>query len=362
MHSLLVPQRGFKLPELLIGLVLVFFAALILSHYSQDRDKDRETLTKSNLSTIQIALERYAVDHGGHYPSYILGGTRQGWQDWHTAYDEPSPDLSTSQNAWVGDLLIEGGYITDYPKNPFVDERVPSPIGADPRFGFKSGAIMGNGLDDPKVFGGGSSKAGWMGLEQTWRTQVAMRVAADKAVPYAMGGHRTGITPNGRDVEWVSTHWPGNFFYRSIPTRWYIGKYDGVSAPWEGFDPDTIDQYILGGYGATATEGQDLIRLESKDPAGNQLYYDHPPPGEEQSARMIGKIGWIIDYWGWGSWEGGLPEVVGGGNAWQGPMFSPYSWYRQNASGNANGDAIYGAPDGVPDGIIIVLTSPQDQP
>jgi hypothetical protein len=102
----------------------------------------------------------------------------------------------------------------------------------------------------------------------------------------------------------------------------------------------------MGGYGAEGTVGTDVIRLEYLDPDGNRLGWRCPPPFDEECFQ----VGYELFTGGFGS-PGGLPEVFGGGDVFQGPA-NPY-----NKDEDHPDEFIYGAPDGVPDGVIIVLTN-----
>ncbi|MCB1187130.1 hypothetical protein KDL29_08190 [bacterium] len=72
------------------------------------RSRAREAETKQNLQTIQLALERYEVDYvTGTYPLWLSGGAVSG-----TLSEAGSSRLKL-------DPLLEDGYFTKYPPNPF---------------------------------------------------------------------------------------------------------------------------------------------------------------------------------------------------------------------------------------------------
>ena len=103
---------------------------------------------------------------------------------------------------------------------------------------------------------------------------------------------------------------------------------------------------MLGAYGSGRTNGMDIIRLIWWNPAGERLFWRSPPPFAEDSFYLG------YEYFDDGFDEpGGLPEVFGGGDEWNGPSW-PY-----NKSEEHMDQFIYGAPDGVEDGIILVLTN-----
>ena len=64
-------SRGFTFAELLVALfVFALVSAATVPHFVNARAKARESEVKSNIHTIQIAIERYAVDTGGVYPLF----------------------------------------------------------------------------------------------------------------------------------------------------------------------------------------------------------------------------------------------------------------------------------------------------
>ncbi len=79
-------------------------------NYGPGPDKSPEAEIKSNIHTIQIAVERLCVDKG-EYPPYLLGGDKEGWDYYNANRPDGAPYLI--------DPLIEGGYTTSYPENPF---------------------------------------------------------------------------------------------------------------------------------------------------------------------------------------------------------------------------------------------------
>jgi hypothetical protein len=160
---------------------------------------------------------------------------------------------------------------------------------------------------------------------------------------YLFGGRKNWNEGATSDV--LYTFWPGNFFYKAT-TDQQISR-QGFTIP----VPNTnigghFNRYIIGGYGAEGSPGRDVIRLEAWDPDGDRVGWRCPPPFEEECFTC----GYELFGGGFGS-AGGLPEVFGGGDAWNGP------WYPYNQSDNNRGEFIYGAPDGVNDGVILVLTN-----
>ncbi len=351
-----------------ILLFIIFLGAVIIPNVVQSLRKSKEAQVKSNIHTIQIALERYMTDNG-QYPAYLLGGDIEGWQAWHDRWDGVNDidmgDGRIASNADVKDPLIEYGYITSYPHNPFVDDRAGRRIIArtnvdgtnnhgdgDPRFGFK-GNVMGQGLDDMNFFCGARYPFdyGWSEIE-TRRTLDRgdwMNVPEEFKNPetnmyYLFGGRRA---PEGHEDDVVYTFWPGNFFYKA--TSSVLTTSDGRTHPPNTFGTglENYDRYILGGYGAEGTRGQDAFRLEPFDPDGNRVRWQCSDSNEEDF--------YYCGYEYFESWDvlrqsGGLPEVFGAGDEYTGP----FRFYTRLMAGSES-EFIYCAPDGVPDGVILCL-------
>ncbi|MCG3152531.1 MAG: hypothetical protein GEEBNDBF_01832 [bacterium] len=105
---------GFTLVELLVVLSIALALVSIGWPYwweAPQRARTRES--HWGLRQVQVAIERYGVDAGGHYPEFLYGG------DFSDDYASTSADV---QSAWPGDVdvLLEHGYLGSYPRNPFV--------------------------------------------------------------------------------------------------------------------------------------------------------------------------------------------------------------------------------------------------
>ena len=122
-------NRGFTLIEVLvIGAVMLLVIAVLLPGFVRSRETEREEEVKSNIHAIQIALERYAVDAGGFYPYMLYGGD---YTDTFAQLGAPvNPDTGMSfymppedpaYQPFPGDFdaLIQYGYLSAYPFNPF---------------------------------------------------------------------------------------------------------------------------------------------------------------------------------------------------------------------------------------------------
>jgi len=149
-----INRRGFTLVELLVvmGIILIL-VALAIPAVNSARNRAKDTEVKAGCNTIQSALERYAVDHGGHYPGahwerdangrYEVGPALIGGlptfensttprKDFYVPHDndasrglsglsgEPAffPDGTANPNQV--DALVVSGYLENYPANPFL--------------------------------------------------------------------------------------------------------------------------------------------------------------------------------------------------------------------------------------------------
>ena len=89
-------NKGFTLIELLVVILIIgILLALIVPNFVMFQERARRASVKNNMHVIQTALEAYAVDHMGNYPSeevfeeeeesmllcYFPGGDRFGVDD-----------------------------------------------------------------------------------------------------------------------------------------------------------------------------------------------------------------------------------------------------------------------------------------
>ncbi len=383
----LIKERGFTLIELLVVITIIgILAAIALPNYIKAKDKAKEAEVKANIHTVQVAIERYDVDQA-RYPSFLLGGDTEGWTKWHHTYDVAGVPSDEVSNNLVQDVLVQYGYITSYPVNPFVNDGMSiiqstaavgtgpggqfQPGDGDPRFGF-NGKVMGNGLSDPayyeyRIIGIPPVETP---LIETKRTLDPLLNGANVdalgflepklGIHWMMGGRLAFDNSEPPEPITVSVFWPGNFFYRGLFDHPLERK------GWTWYDPGTIpggtkmNRYILGGYGSTRTAGKDVIRLETcvYGEPDQPLYYRLPAPWYKYAKNSGIRCGYSIDG-GSPSQDGsGLPEVCGGGDGFTGPFY-PYN-RGDDGEGFSYGQFIYGAPDGHPDGVILVLTAGAD--
>jgi prepilin-type N-terminal cleavage/methylation domain-containing protein len=371
-------QRGFTLIELLVVITIIgILAAIALPNYIKAKDKAKEAEVKSNCHTIQIALERYATDHSGAYPNYILGGDKRGWDERSGCRaltfnkNDNSPDAE--QDRPSRDPLIHFAYVTSYPDNAFIDpgEGITSVVpwtGAsyrlgdgDIRFGW-TGEIMGNTLDDPRFLWTKAGEANHSRLRWTMFPIESHYIGVlDDNSPnsfYCMGGLPQwtlagGSDPNGQAVK---AFWPGQFFYRCGGDFFVANPENVVGSVYEdiwGWPYMRVNKYVLGGYGSPRTDGMDVIRLTTVDGTTASVQggamdgkisgaYYQDPSDTSRSHPDYPDI--QVTY--------SNPEVFGGGERGLMPMF-PYTE-------PGTKDWIFGAADGYRDGVVLVLTSGSD--
>jgi prepilin-type N-terminal cleavage/methylation domain-containing protein len=367
-------ERGFTLIELLVVITIIgILAAIALPNYIKAKDKAKEAEVKANCHTIQIALERYATDHSGVYPNYIIGGDTRGWDERSGCRALTAP--GNEDDKPPRDPLIHFSYCSSYPDNPFVDpgEGITSIIAwsgaslklgdGDIRFGW-TGEIMGNCLDDPRFLFTGPGLANHTRLRWTMYPvdDAYLGVLEDNSPNsfYCMGGLPQWLRGGGSDpdADPIKAFWPGQFFYR-VGGDFFVANPINVSgAEYEfiwGWPYMRVNKYMLGGYGSPRTDGMDVIRLTTMDAQaasqpqyggingyiGGEYYQDHSDLTRSASHPDFEVR---VQY--------SNPEVFGGGERGIMPQF-PY--YEAGTRG-----WLFGAQDGYRDGVILVLTSGSD--
>jgi len=120
-------NKGFTLTEFLFGLALfalafgLFIPNAGCTMFLKPPYKEREAEVKACIHTIQIALERFAVDTGGKYPFILYGGDET---DTFATSKSPPPPYNPDYKPWPNDVdvLLEKNYLVSYPENPFTRE------------------------------------------------------------------------------------------------------------------------------------------------------------------------------------------------------------------------------------------------
>jgi len=257
-------DRGFAIVELaaVVGIMSVLLV-IALPQYVRARTRDREAEVKANIRTIQIALERYAVDSDGFYPAFLVGAERD------SNIIRCSIDLSgnfVSQFPVAGvtpfcrrrdsrlyedsvitmDPLIQWGYLSEYPVNPFA--RPDSGLWNAYSETGGSGVFPYGGVHGDKMFDLGF---GWGDTPQTdfvLYTTESIEEFQAQANP-------------GRVFADPDLDAPGDFYYHPvfndlIPVYFhYAADYESwlsgeTGDPRTGIVSDMVDGYFLYGYGA----------------------------------------------------------------------------------------------------------------
>jgi len=345
-------QNGFTLVEMLVVITIIgILATLAIPNLTKARNKAKEAEVKANLHVIQTALERFYTDNG-QYPPYIAGGDFGAY----TRFQSRMKTAGNNDAQWLVDPLIEKGYIDpSYPRNPFVNQADSIAVvkmtggtgeagSGDPRFGM-GGDIIGNGLDDPRfmnvvTIGGLPTPTRTLdnGVEEPldieqlrlhWEnSRIGLAENLIGKLSYTFGG-KIAFDSNNNPVK-KNDWWEGDFFYRSMgdidPTQTVpTGGSTGLRA--YNFRYHKFTTYVLGGYGAKTTPGEDVIRNVLV--AGKTMY--EKATGSNFPDVLVA-----------------LPEVFGGGNDNKHPVFPPKDL--------TDNDWIYGAPDGIKDGVVLMLT------
>lgn len=138
-------RRAFTLVELLVVMsIILILVGIALPAANSAKQKAKDTEVGAGCSTIQRSLEEYAIDHnncypGAHWekdsngeyhvgpgvigatPSYDQGIAQKDFYVPKEASDQRGPYLADgTPNPQVLDSLVVGGYLPDYPANPFL--------------------------------------------------------------------------------------------------------------------------------------------------------------------------------------------------------------------------------------------------
>jgi hypothetical protein len=293
-------KRGARWLEVLViaGIILLLVGvALPPQPYLY---KQMEAEIKRNMHDIQLAVEKYGVDHYGGYPAYLVGGEARWSPVTQAAYrQEPVDDaLACPELRRVADPLLREGYLTAYPRNPFARQEADihqaqlsltlNAPGGDP---------LRNGADTGRLYG---TRFGAYCTSMGQLLGAKYYYAKEVALPYRQVIY-TGVgtmvnrgLPPGADVTypcwdtWKSTKarnpLPGEFIYAGLG---HTIEIDNAAAG--NHDPNLPIEtlvYVLAAFGRAETKGQDIMDgsgvpflikpTESGVPLGGAVQYSNP--------------------------------------------------------------------------------------
>jgi hypothetical protein len=268
--------------------VVSFIVSILMPAVEVKRDGGREAQVKYNLHEIQLAIERFAVDHAGAYPTYLTGGEAQ----WSAVVDmtgsgEPFKGRQSCQGLLkLADPLLREGYIDSYPRNPFVrngitvhQAQLSLPLNAP------GGDPLRNGVDTGRLYGtrfGAYCTSMGQLLGAKYYYPVFNELPGEQ--PNATGlmtMNITGMTaapipglPPGADTTYPCWNvwtpptssripFPGEFIYAGMGPIIAVGPMTASGGASAGSQttvlPGEIDDYILAAFSGPRTAGQDVM-------------------------------------------------------------------------------------------------------
>jgi len=321
-------RAGWGVTGALIAVLLLILATSVNRCESAETHNNAET--KHNLHNIQLAVERYAVDHDGSYPQYLIGG-------------EPALDANgIPLTGTASDPLLREGYLNEYPRNPFnwTERQTKQLLSQQATLAKTSadGDPLRPGHSEGDLHGYRFGAEGWrMGQVlcdvrwTMWTYEDPATGAREKLHTWADVEYRMWDTWDDKQSTHGDGFLEGQFFYKSNGPVIYRQS-DGVSEPypWDADDPfipTEIDSYIMGAYGSRKTPGKDV--LGSINPVAP---YNNSTPSLGSQLKLLRS-----EY------------------AADGTEGCPFSFDPLSVSGNER--IAYGNPNGIRDGVILVLTA-----
>lgn len=256
------------IPAIVILLVLGYLFLLTSNPGLRIKGKAKEAEVKQNLHAIQLALERYAVDHDGNYPMFMMGGdwtdsyvVTQGWCDTSGLFDQ-EVELAPPG---MGDALVMEAYLPTFPENPFRKlgkSKLPSLLEHCNHLGeITTRRVSGrDGIAMVEIFGPQYVEVAPAGKNQQVNGDFFVHHIFNNP-PYDLHDIRKeqGVdwnVPSGNEIL------VGNFSYYPHPSDDIVslmGK-THISCIFHtaAMDKELVSGYTLAGYGSIRTSGMDV--------------------------------------------------------------------------------------------------------
>jgi Tfp pilus assembly protein PilE len=345
--------------------IIALLAAIALPNYIKIKGKAKEAETKSALHNIQLELERFAVDHEGAYPDYLIGGDNSifiGATSSSITVNGYTQQIPASQ---CSDTLLREGYVTTYPRNPFVNDsravwKLQSGVGdalrnmseTGSRFGTRFGAygkVMGQVLCDAR----------WISRECTDAAGTTTYCDTYSSIQYDfydvwLGNMQKPFLPGSFMYKGMGDIIPNSGLRQHLITAKVGDKNSAVQ--FDSWDqptfPISINRYMLSAWGAYHTKGMDLLGEEpyvffnwkgTRRTGGSAAVIFSPQAGASL------KVPGTIDVW---SMLGVPPWTRGVNRSHVGPL-----WGSPFGPGSNELQMSYGNPNGRRDALIILLTA-----
>jgi hypothetical protein len=279
-----------------VGLLVVLMA-LPMQSYNQVREKAKQAECKANLHSIQLAVERFGVDHRAVYPPYLIGGEAR-YTDSQFPQDSDVVQTCTGK-AQLCDPLLREGYLEAYPGNPFVKQWKPNMYSIQ---GAQQVPLtMPENMGPQDMLSNGTQECQAGGTRFGAKYDVMGQVLADPRYPQWDQGDKSGAPqPSYADAGYTmwdlaeqpeySWSMPGEFFYKSsgtITIQNAMAHGYGAHAP---LAPEQVTAYMLGVYGEAKAKGQDVIGPEQAL-TGFSLPSGKPAPQAWPWTRSIDEAG-----------------------------------------------------------------------
>ncbi len=349
--------------------IIAILAAIALPNYIKIKGKAKEAETKSALHNIQLELERFAVDREGAYPDYLIGGDNSvfiGATSSAITVNGFTQQIPASQ---CSDTLLREGYVTSYPRNPFVNDsravwRIQSSVGDALRNMSETGSRYGTRFGAyGKVMGQVLCDARWISRKYTDDTGNTTYTDTYSSIQYDFYDIWLG--------NMQKPFLPGSFMYKGMGDimpnpglRHHLisAKLNNSSGAvqFDSWDqptyPISISRYMLSAWGAFHTKGLDVLGEEpyvvfnwksTRRTGGSAGAIFSPQAG------VALNVPGTMDMW---SLLGVPPWTRGVNRSHVGPL-----WGSPFGPGTDEQQLNYGNPNGRRDALILLLTAGDDQ-